>query len=436
VTRPSAAFSTVACLHHFEEVLGELLGALRESGLAQSLDTLSLAVLGAPDDRRRVRALVAGFPRARIAHESDDLGEFEYPALGLLQAHCADHDGAVLYFHTKGVSHGPTDQFVKHWRRLMTHHVIERHPECLAALGDHDCSGTNWRETHFSGNFWWANARYVRRLPSIEGLRRAPLPLSPDPRWNARLQCEFWIGMGQPCHPANFGPRGQVLYDRVAWCMSRTEVLNALVEHHGLSRYLEVGLHDPSHNFDAVRATLKHSVDPSAPATFRLASDAFFALLHPEVRYDLIFIDGHHEEEQVLRDLGHALAHLAPGGAVVLHDSSPPSRWHQRPAAEFQPGTEWNGTVWRAVVRFRCAHPDVLVYTVDTDWGCTVIRPSEPEPRPLDGVAPEELRWERFERERERWLNLISVGEFRRRVRRRGPARRGSPAEGPSLGRT
>lgn len=414
MTRPITAFATVACLNHYEAVLEELLTSVRDSGLARAASQVQLAVLGDASARRRVRGLVERFPPAQVVHESEDLGEYEYPALQLLQRHCAAAEGAVLYFHAKGVSHGPANQYAKHWRRLMVHHVIDRHAECLAALRDHDCCGTNWRDTHYSGNFWWANARYVRRLPSIEGLRRKPLPLSPDQQWNERLQCEFWIGLGKGCRPANLGPRGEVLYGRLAWTMTRTDVLNALIERHGLTRYLEVGLHDPRENFDGVRAPLKHSVDPAAAATFRVTSDAFFDMLRPEFRYDLVFIDGDHEEEQVLRDMGNALAHLTPGGAVVLHDSSPPTEWHQRPASEYQRGAEWNGQVWRAIIRFRCANPDIPIYTVDTDWGCTVVRPADPKPAPLAGVTPADLTWDRFERARDVLLNLRPVAQFRR----------------------
>lgn len=411
-----AAFATVACLNHYEVVLEELLTSVRDCGLAHLLGGLGLAVLGDAGDRRRVRALAARYPPARVVHESDDLSEYEFPALAALQRHCASRDGAVLYFHTKGVSHGPTDQYVKHWRRLMIHHVIERHAECLAALRDHDCCGTNWRDTHYSGNFWWATARHVRRLPPIERLRREPGPLSTDPRWNVRLQCEFWIGMAPGIRPANHGPRGEVKYDRFVWTTTRTDVLNALVERYGLRRYLEIGLQDPRANLEGVRAPLKHSVDPAALATFRIPSDAFFEIIRPDHRYDLVFIDGDHEEEQVLRDLQNALAHLEPGGAVVLHDSSPPTRWHQRPASEFDGCSEWNGQVWRAVVRFRCAHPEIPVYTVDTDWGCTVVRPADPDPVRLTGVAPSDLTWERFERDRDRLLELRSVAQFGRQA--------------------
>jgi len=43
--------------------------------------------------------------------------------------------------------------------------------------------------------------------------------------------------------------------------------------------------------------------------------------------------------------------------AIIVHDSNPPTQWHQRSGAEYAPGSEWNGTAWKAILRFRLAHP-------------------------------------------------------------------------------
>lgn len=193
--------------------------------------------------------------------------------------------------------------------------------------------------------------------------------------------------------------------------LSRTDVLNALIARHRLRSYLEVGLLDPAQNFDRIRAPVKESVDPNVPATHRMTSDRFFSELAAEAQYDLIFIDALHEEEQALRDMQNALRHLSPRGAIVVHDCSPPTEWHQRPAAAFVPGTDWNGTVWRALVRFRTMYPHIAVHTVDMDWGCAVIRPGDRESAPPPAVPPD-FGWEDLERNRREWLNLISPAAF------------------------
>ncbi|WP_158621668.1 class I SAM-dependent methyltransferase [Corallococcus aberystwythensis] len=403
-------------MNHYLAVFEELLEAVVDSGLYTDCQSIRLALLGPKEDRECIRARILSYPKITVVHETEDFSEFEFPALERLQELCDAQDAYVFYAHTKGVSHGPTHQYPKHWRRLLIHHTLSRYHECVGALADHDCSGVNWVENHYSGNFWWTKSSYVRTLPRISGLRHSPVRISQDATWNARLQCEFWIGMARAKRPFCIGGRGHALYNAFQWIATRTDILNALIARYGFSRYLEIGIGDPVHNFERIVAALKHSVDPAPGATYRMGSDAFFASAPPEQRYDLIFIDGLHEEEQVLRDIEGALARLTPEGAVVLHDTNPPTEWHQRPPEEYASGTEWNGTVWRAVVRFRLNHPEVPLYTVDTDWGCTVIRPADGPAQPLSGVSANDLTWAQLDLHRDQWLNLLPLSSFQKQV--------------------
>ena len=52
----------------------------------------------------------------------------------------------------------------------MLHFLVERHADALAALATHDVVGCNLLDRpqrHFSGNFWWANARYLKSLSTV-----------------------------------------------------------------------------------------------------------------------------------------------------------------------------------------------------------------------------------------------------------------------------
>jgi hypothetical protein len=194
---------------------------------------------------------------------------------------------------------------------------------------------------------------------------------------------------------------------------TRTDVLNALASRFGLERYLEIGLGEPSRNFEHIVARVRESVDPNADATFRMPSDEFFADGLGSETYDLVFIDGLHEADQCLRDIENSLRRISPNGFIVLHDANPRTEWYQRPVEDYVPGSDWNGTVWKAVVRFRERHPELAVFTVDVDEGCTVIRASGGDPVPLSPEPPEKLYWALLERHRKEWLNLISSDEFR-----------------------
>lgn len=52
---------------------------------------------------------------------------------------------------------------------------------------------------------------------------------------------------------------------------------------------------------------------------FKDTSDAFFKA-HGDLQFDLIFIDGDHHYEQVLRDIEHAFDAIKDTGTIILHD--------------------------------------------------------------------------------------------------------------------
>jgi hypothetical protein len=109
--------------------------------------------------------------------------------------------------------------------------------------------------------------------------------------------------------------------------------LNALAKGLGARRYLEIGVASGT-TFRDVAIAERTGVDPHfAFDTKELAndltrfvaapSDAFFArepLLPP---YDVIFIDGLHRFEQVVRDLGNALLRSHRRSVILLDDTLP-----------------------------------------------------------------------------------------------------------------
>jgi hypothetical protein len=99
-------------------------------------------------------------------------------------------DYKILYFHTKGVSN--CNENTKDWRHMMNYFCIEKWRNCIKLLDLYDAVGCNLQNyndngkqrPHFSGNFWWANAKYINTLDYSF--------LNSENRF-AR---EFWIGTG------------------------------------------------------------------------------------------------------------------------------------------------------------------------------------------------------------------------------------------------
>jgi hypothetical protein len=196
---------------------------------------------------------------------------------------------------------------------------------------------------------------------------------------------------------------------------SRSHLLNHLIAVHGHRTYLEIGVRDPTLNFDKVQAKEKVCVDPApkGQATFKMTSDAFFAHLDrdaPETRYDLVFIDGLHLAEQVERDVANALRHLSPGGTIVLHDCNPLSRAAQ--TDDYDGVKRWNGTVWKAWAKLRATAPELSMCVVDMDEGCGVIRRGAQTSWSLPTLDYHELDYRYLRRHRRKLLNLVKPSAF------------------------
>jgi hypothetical protein len=195
--------------------------------------------------------------------------------------------------------------------------------------------------------------------------------------------------------------------------MLRYDIINYLIDKYNYKRYLEIGVEDGD-AISKVQCELKHGVDPASKhATYHTTSDDFFLNLASDVKYDIVFIDGLHVEEQVDRDIANSLQHLSPGGIIVVHDCNAPTEWHQRSYEEAQQNgcRLWNGTVWRSMVKVRGSRSDLEVRTVNTDWGCGLIRVSQNPPEALLEL-PYDMNYQWFEEHRAEALNLIEPRQF------------------------
>lgn len=203
--------------------------------------------------------------------------------------------------------------------------------------------------------------------------------------------------------------------------MLRYDIINYLIHKNGYQRYLEIGVED-GHSIQQIKCNLIHGVDPASKnATFQIPSDEFFKMLDtfsPDTTYDIIFIDGLHVDEQVTRDINNSVRHLTPGGTIVVHDCNPPTEWHQRSYEEAQKNgcRQWNGTVWKSIIKARATRPDLEIRVVNTDWGCGIIKHLSPklawENKILTNV-PEQLTYDYLAHHRTLALNLISIQQFK-----------------------
>lgn len=196
-----------------------------------------------------------------------------------------------------------------------------------------------------------------------------------------------------------------------------TDIINYLIKKHNFTNYLEIGIWK-GENFNKVICEHKDAVDPgvegilSPCVNYPITSDNFFELIkdHNNIKYDLIFIDGLHECEQVYKDINNSLKHLTDDGFIILHDCSPISKlastYPRPPQAHL-----WNGDVYRAFIRFKTLHPGFDMSVVDTHYGIGII-PNTTNNHQIKMENIKECEYEFFDLNRKEILNLISVDEF------------------------
>lgn len=186
--------------------------------------------------------------------------------------------------------------------------------------------------------------------------------------------------------------------------LSRADIINAFIRKCNYSSYLEIGV-ESGYNMAQIKSADKTGVDPdvNSKATLHQTSDEFFAT--NKRKFDLIFIDGLHEDWQVEKDIDNALKFLEKGGTIVMHDCLPPD---EATAAVPRIQNQWTGDVYKAFLKFRSKRKDLEMFTVDTDFGCGVIRLGKQETISLSN----NISWNDFVSNKEKWMNIKSCEQF------------------------
>ena len=155
---------------------------------------------------------------------------------------------------------------------------------------------------------------------------------------------------------------------------TRTDLLKYIVEKKKPEKYLEIGIQHGL-NFDAINVIDKTGVEPFPKRiqenVLTMFSNQFFeSKKNTGAKYDLIFIDGLHTEEQTWEDLKNSLDFLSENGIIVMHDALPHN--------EEYTSMSWCGTSYKAIMRAAQTN-GLLVKTWEKDHGCAVIV-KDPDP--------------------------------------------------------
>jgi hypothetical protein len=147
---------------------------------------------------------------------------------------------------------------------------------------------------------------------------------------------------------------------------SRYEIIQETINRKNYKSYLEIGC-DQDELFSKITIEKKIGVDPASGGTVRDTSDNFFK--KNNAKFDIIFIDGLHEYDQVKKDINNSLIFLNDNGVIFLHDCMPMRFIYQ--AVPRATGL-WNGDVWKNIVESR-TKSEIDTYVVHADHGIGMI---------------------------------------------------------------
>jgi predicted O-methyltransferase YrrM len=147
---------------------------------------------------------------------------------------------------------------------------------------------------------------------------------------------------------------------------NRLEIIQNIITIRKYKKYLEIGC-DKDQIFSNIAIDFKIGVDPVQGGNVRKTSDDFFK--SNSNKFDIIFIDGLHEYDQVNKDIKNSLKALNDGGVILLHDCLPKSYFHQ---ALPRSRMSWNGDVWKNIVESR-TNSEIDTYTCFADQGIGII---------------------------------------------------------------
>ncbi len=179
----------IATIGEYQEIFDEIYTQFVESNLIDNVETINLCIVGQGDLNVQLN------DKIRIYQDSDvNSGEFFTLDKIKFFSDYSEENYKILYIHTKGVT-TPDNQCIVDWRKYMTYFNVKQYENCLKLLDNCDSCGVDLVDEpalHYSGNFWWANSSYIKKLPTIDKIK---FPKTP-PILSIRHNGEFWIGMG------------------------------------------------------------------------------------------------------------------------------------------------------------------------------------------------------------------------------------------------
>ena len=135
-------------------------------------------------------------------------------------------------------------------------------------------------------------------------------------------------------------------------------------------KYLEIGV-SSNDVFNSIPLKMKNKfgIDPIKGGNFRMTSDEFFKN-YPNLKFDVIFIDGLHEYSQCQKDCINSIRALNKNGIILFHDFLPSSYFEEHVPRKQK---SWTGNVWKVAVELTNSK-NVDFRICNIDWGIGILK--------------------------------------------------------------
>jgi len=165
-------FYHIHCNMNTMNIVGDQVSKIIFSGLYKTVTNIYCFLTGKADAIQEIKTYIDTLPKKFVvADVGVDDTSYERFTLNRISKYLKDSD-KFLYIHSKGVSrvHEATrlSSIIYLWRNFMEYFLIAHFKECLDKLNTYDIVGAAYKDEkigpHYSGNFWWSNAAYFKRL--------------------------------------------------------------------------------------------------------------------------------------------------------------------------------------------------------------------------------------------------------------------------------
>ncbi len=160
-------FFHIGALGRWHKIYQSQFELLKSSGLYDKTDTIYIGISG-----QDITDFLLADDKIKIAHIDNKLENGEISTIKFLHKLCCQSEVnfKLWYIHTKGAHY--TEKCKPHmienvdsWREYLEYFIIQKHEQCEKLLENYDICGTEYStDNFFSGNFWWANSNYVKKI--------------------------------------------------------------------------------------------------------------------------------------------------------------------------------------------------------------------------------------------------------------------------------